>query len=93
MEIKERSQSLSPQDKERLTRIVDFLKTELKDIDKFKDLDQKTYERNTDVRRSAERWAENIVNASIDIAKILLASNKAKIPRPTKKSYKNFLWF
>ena len=83
--IKERSQSLSPQDKERLTRIVDFLKTELKDIDKFKDLDQKTYERNTDVRRSAERWAENIVNASIDIAKILLASNKAKIPQTYKE--------
>ena len=84
-EIKERSQSLSPQDKERLIRIVDFLKTEKKDIDKFKDLDQKTYERNSDIRRSAERWAENIVNASIDIAKILLASNKAKIPQTYKE--------
>lgn len=84
-EIKERSRSLSPQDKERLTRIVDFLKTEIKDINKFKDLDQKTYERNSDIRRSAERWAENIVNASIDIAKILLASNKAKIPQTYKE--------
>lgn len=84
-EIKERSRSLSPQDKERLTRIVDFLKAEIKDIDKFKDLDQKTYERNSDFRRSAERWAENIVNASIDIAKILLASNKAKIPQTYKE--------
>lgn len=84
-EIKERSRSLSPQDKERLTRIVDFLKTEIKDIDKFKNLDQKIYERNSDTRRSAERWAENIVNASIDIAKILLASNKAKIPQTYKE--------
>lgn len=84
-EIKERSRSLSPQDKERLTRIVDFIKTEIKDLDKFKDLDQKTYERNSDIRRSAERWAENIVNASIDMAKILLASNKAKIPQTYKE--------
>ena len=85
-DIKERSRSLSPQDKERLTRIVDFLKTEIKDKDKFKDLDQKTYERNSDIRRSAERWVENIVNASIDIAKILLASNKAKIPQTYKEA-------
>lgn len=84
-EIKERSRSLSPQDKERLTRIVDFIKTEIKDLDKFKNLDQRTYERDSDIRRSAERWAENIVNASIDIAKILLASNKAKIPQTYKE--------
>jgi len=38
------------------------------------------------VRRSAERWVENIVNASIDIAKILLASNKAKIPQTYKEA-------
>lgn len=85
-EIKERSRSLSPQDKERLIRMVDFLKAEIKDIYKFKDLDQKTYERNSDIRRSVERWAENIVNASIDIAKILLASNKAKIPQTYKEA-------
>ena len=84
-EIKQRSQSLSPQDKERLTRIIDFLETEIKDKDKFKELDQKTYEINPDIRRNAERWAENIVNASIDAAKILLASNKAKIPQTYKE--------
>ena len=84
-EIKERSQSLSPQDRERLTRTVDFLKDEIKDKDSFKNLDQKTYERNHDLRRNVERWAENIVNASIDIAKILLASSKAKIPQTYKE--------
>ena len=84
-EIKQRSRSLSPQDKERLTRIIDFLETEIKDKDKFKELDQKTYEINQDIRRNAERWAENIVNASIDAAKILLASNKAKIPQTYKE--------
>ena len=84
-EIKQRSRSLSPQDKERLTRIIDFLETEIKDRDKFKELDQKTYEINPDIRRNAERWAENIVNASIDAAKILLASNKAKIPQTYKE--------
>src|SRR3989338_1625326 len=84
-EIKQRSSSLSEQDKERLIRTCDFLETEIKDKDKFKELDQKTYEINPDIRRNAERWAENIVNASIDAAKILLASNKAKIPQTYKE--------
>lgn len=79
-EIKERSRSLSKIDEERLLRAIDFLKNELEDFPEFQDLDQKTYERDSAKRRNVERWVENIVNASIDIAKILLASNKKRIP-------------
>lgn len=79
-EIKERSQSLSEQDRERLTRIVDFLKTELQDLSRYAPITQRIYETDRDKKRALERWVENIVNASIDIAKILLASEKQPIP-------------
>lgn len=79
-EIKERSKSLSEQDRERLTRALDFLKTELQDFSLYTSITQRIYETDRDKKRALERWVENIVNASIDIAKILLASEKQPIP-------------
>lgn len=79
--IKQRSQSLNDIDRDRLVRILDFLESELIDYNKFKGLDQRTYESDRPIRRNVERWAENIVNASVDIAKIILASEKKKIPQ------------
>lgn len=87
--IKERSQSLSKEDRERLIRTIDFMKDELTDLGKFKNLGQQTYEKNQDQRRNVERWTENIVNASIDIAKIILASSKQKIPGTYKEVLAN----
>jgi uncharacterized protein YutE (UPF0331/DUF86 family) len=40
-----------------------------------------------DARRNLERWVENIVNCSIDIAKVILASEDRRIPT----SYKGIL--
>ena len=79
--IKQRSQSLSDSDRERLFQISDFLDAELSEYGKFSGLSQKEYESNPDLRRNVERWVENIVNASIDAAKILLASERSRIPR------------
>lgn len=79
-EIKERSRSLSEQDRERLTRALDFLKTELQDFSLYTSITQRVYETDRDKKRALERWVENIVNASIDIAKILLASEQRSIP-------------
>jgi len=83
--IKQRSRSLAKADKERLTRIIDFLESETKDFSKFENLNQRVYEQDNDKRRSVERWAENMVNSSIDIAKILLASDKKRIPQTYRK--------
>lgn len=80
-EIKQRSLSLSDTDKHRLIRITDFLETELSDYPKFAGITQNRYETDTILRRNIERWTENIVNASIDIAKILLASQKQRMPQ------------
>lgn len=87
--IKERSRSLSKEDRERLIRTIDFMKDELADLGKFKNLDRQTYEKNQDQRRNVERWTENIINASIDIAKIILASSKQKIPGTYKEVLAN----
>lgn len=77
--IRERSQSLSEEDKRRLIRLVDFLQNELSEINKFRDISQKEYQFDNDFRRNIERWVENIVNSSIDVAKILLASEKKQL--------------
>lgn len=79
--IKQRSRSLTDIDRDRLIRIADFLETELNEYPTFTSLDQKAYESDAAKRRNAERWAENIVNSSIDIAKIILASEKKRIPQ------------
>lgn len=80
-DIMQRSRSLSDVDRQRLIRIAAFLETELSAAGKFTNIDQQTYETNDDTRRNVERWAENIVNSSIDAAKILLASEKKRIPQ------------
>jgi uncharacterized protein YutE (UPF0331/DUF86 family) len=68
-------------DKERLTRITDFLQEELMDFkNKFLEVDCKNYKTNSDLRRNLERCIENIVNASLDAAKIILVSEKIAIP-------------
>lgn len=85
-EIKNRSASLNEIDKDRLIKITDFLNTELEDYDKFTELDQITYQSDTALRRNVERWVENIVNSAIDIAKILLASEKKKIPQTYRET-------
>lgn len=84
--IKYRSSSLSQADRTRLRRIVDFLKDELKEHRRFKGLDWKKFRDNSSERRNVERWIENLVNASIDIAKILLAARKKKLPETYRET-------
>lgn len=80
VKIRERSNSLNEIDKNRLYRIVVFLEKEIEDFEKFKKIDQVAYMSDNSIKRNIERWVENIVNSSIDIAKIILASEKKQIP-------------
>lgn len=75
-----RSQSLTEEDKHILNRRLIFLDSELSDAGKFTNLTQMEYEKDRAKRREIERWIENLVNAAIDIAKTLLASQKRPIP-------------
>ncbi len=63
---------LPPEDRARLIRYVDFIESELSDFSKFSKIDWKTYNEDRDIRRNLERWIENIVNCSIDIAKVII---------------------
>lgn len=72
---------LNTDDKERLGRISDFLQAELKDLGvKFVSINYKVYASDSDTRRNLERCIENIVNASLDIAKIVLINENLPIP-------------
>jgi len=88
IKIKERSNSFSANDKARLARILDFINDQMPDFDRFAGIDQRQYEREVDIRRNLERWAETLSNASIDAAKILIASRKRAIPQTYKSIVK-----
>jgi len=85
-EVKARSGSLSTTDKERLIRIIDFLETELEDVPQFRNLSYQMYTKDSALRRNVERWVENLVNASIDAAKVIIASEKQPIPQTYRES-------
>jgi uncharacterized protein YutE (UPF0331/DUF86 family) len=84
--IKDRSRSLSEIDRSRLVRIVDFLEDELSDASSFARMDIQRYSTDRDFRRSVERWVENLVNASIDAAKIVLASERRPVPQTYRET-------
>ena len=75
---------LLPEDRDRLIRYVDFMESELADFSRFSKIDWKTYNMDRDIRRNLERWIENIVNCSIDIAKVILALEDRRIPTSYK---------
>jgi uncharacterized protein YutE (UPF0331/DUF86 family) len=77
---------LGKEEQERLARILVFLETELTDLRAFADMRYGNYQSDRAQRRNLERCVENIVNASLDIAKILLVSERLPIP-PTYKEY------
>jgi uncharacterized protein YutE (UPF0331/DUF86 family)/predicted nucleotidyltransferase len=79
--IKARSASLSEIDRDRLLRIIAFIESELADSGSFDGISLDAYLGDSAFRRNLERWIENLVNASIDIAKILAASNRMPVPQ------------
>lgn len=91
--ISARSRSLSPEDKVRVLERVTFLENELRELDNFKQISFKEYQENKAKRREVERWTENIINAMIDISKIILASEKQNIPRTYEDALLYFALF
>ncbi|MBE0477944.1 nucleotidyltransferase domain-containing protein [Candidatus Aerophobetes bacterium] len=90
LDIYHRSTSLIPEDKTRLIERIQFLESEFKEIDHFKNLTFEEYQQDKVKRRNMERWADNIINATIDIAKIILASEKKEMPRTYQDSLLKF---
>jgi uncharacterized protein YutE (UPF0331/DUF86 family) len=59
---------------------ISFIETELNDLGEYQTLDFNTYARERKARRDVERIIENIVNATIDIGKIILAGEDIALP-------------
>ena len=72
--------SLKVEEKNHLMKLLSFLETEVGDFPKFKKVDWKKYNEDRDMRRNLERWIENMVNCSIDMAKILIISEGLNMP-------------
>lgn len=88
--IRERSRSLSEEDRATLIEHLVFLENEFKDFGPFQKLAWKEYKDDHDRRRSLERLIENLIMASLDISKIILSSEKKEVPATYKDTLKTF---
>ena len=88
-----RSGSLFPEDRIRLLERISFLKSEYQEIESFSGLKYEEYLEDKIKRRNIERWTENIINCTIDIAKIVLASEKKEMPKTYEQALLNFAYF
>ena len=73
----------------RLIKYLTFIENELKDYETFETLSWKEYNDDRGKRRNVERWIENIINSSIDIAKLILTSEDRSLPDTYKDIVKN----
>lgn len=89
-QIYKTAKSLLPQQRVRLIARVQFLDIELQELPLYKNLTFDTYCKDKVQRRNIERWVENIINATIDIAKIILASEKKQMPKSYREVLLNF---
>lgn len=88
-EIYQKALSLMPEQTTRLLERLQFLDIELKELEEFKKLTFEEYQNNKTKRRNIERWTENIINAAIDAAKIVLASEKKKMPKTYEEALRD----
>jgi uncharacterized protein YutE (UPF0331/DUF86 family)/predicted nucleotidyltransferase len=88
--IREKAKSLSQEDRAVLIEHLVFLEEEFKDLEEFKKLTWGEYQKDRFRRRNIERWVENLVMTSLDIAKITLAADKKEIPQTYKDVLKIF---
>lgn len=89
-DIREQAASLTPKARALLVEHLTFLENELTDLEKFKKLSWKEYSKDRSKRRDIERWVENVVMSMLDIAKIVLASEKKDVPQTYSDTLKNF---
>lgn len=71
---------------------IEFARAELADADEYANLDWSTYQADAKARRNVERIAENVANATIDIAKILLAGQGASVPETYRAGCHRSCW-
>ncbi|MBU3965173.1 DUF86 domain-containing protein [Patescibacteria group bacterium] len=88
--IYQRSRSLSEEDKVRLIKRLQFLDMEIQEFPNYQNLNLKTYQEDKIQRRNIERWIETLTIAAIDAAKIVLSSQKRKMPDSYGEALQSF---
>jgi len=90
-QIVQRSRSLSPQDRERLERLVDFTEQQSELYQVYHQFSWNDYNGDPRKRNEIERWLENIVNATIDMGKVIVGSKKYLVPPTYRETVRNTL--
>jgi len=91
-EISQRSTSLKAQDQEDIRKTIEFLEEQLALYSYFVQFSNRDYIEDVHKRNDVERWIENIVNAAIDLAKIILGSEKRPIPDTYRETMRQAVW-
>lgn len=78
--IAQRSRSLTPRDREDLKRTIQFIEEQLRLTDVYRQFTQEEFEAEPRKLNEMERWLENVMNAIIDISKVVVGSKKTLIP-------------
>ncbi len=78
--IAQRSRSLTPRDREDLKRTIQFIEEQRRLTDIYRQFTKEEFEKEPRKRNEMERWLENLMNAIIDISKVVLGSQKTLIP-------------
>lgn len=71
----------------RLIKHLNFLENEFKDYETFITLTWEEFNKKNSKRRDVERWIENIINSSIDIAKLIIIAEGL----PLADTYKDMI--
>lgn len=89
-QISEKAASLAREAKKNIIECLRFLENEFNEISRIKKFTWEDYLKDSFTRKIIERWVENLVMSAIDIAEIVLASEKKNIPSSYKDTLKLF---
>lgn len=70
-----------------IIRRLRFMATELEDIKAYAQMDYFQYQSDRKSRRDVERIIENLINAALDIAKILIAGEDLEVPETYRQAF------
>ncbi|NWF93995.1 MAG: DUF86 domain-containing protein [Syntrophaceae bacterium] len=88
--ISQKAKSLLPEERARVLEYLRFLENEFSEIQQIKQFSWQDYIQDSFKRKVIERWVENLVMSALDIAKVILASEKREIPQTYKDTLKIF---
>jgi len=73
-------------DKAKIISSLDYLEKELPFLSGYeKEVDWKVYQTQRSKRLEIERWVESLINATMDISKILLAVGNEEVPETSRE--------